>query len=134
MIGKDPKMQSIYMMIEDIAPTDTTVLIQGESGTGKEMVARAIHQMSGRAEKPFVVIDCAAYPETLLESELFGHEKGAFTGATAPEGRRFEQADGGTVFLDEIGEMSPPAQVKLLRVLQDAAVRAGRRGEKTRRA
>ncbi|RJR33043.1 MAG: HAMP domain-containing protein [Desulfobacteraceae bacterium] len=118
MIGKDPKIQSIYSMIEDIAPTDTTVLIQGESGTGKEMVARAVHQLSGRKDKPFVVIDCSAYPETLLESELFGHEKGAFTGATRQKAGRFEQADGGTVFLDEIGEISPSAQIKLLRVLQ----------------
>ncbi|RJR51706.1 MAG: HAMP domain-containing protein [Desulfobacteraceae bacterium] len=118
MIGKDPKIQSIYSMIDDIAPTDTTVLIQGESGTGKEMVARAIHQLSGRKERPFVVIDCSAYPETLLESELFGHEKGAFTGATRQKAGRFEQADEGTVFLDEIGEISPSAQIKLLRVLQ----------------
>ncbi|PKN28392.1 MAG: RNA polymerase subunit sigma-54 [Deltaproteobacteria bacterium HGW-Deltaproteobacteria-21] len=118
MIGRDPKIQAIYMMIEDIAPTDTTVLIQGESGTGKEMVARAIHHLSGRKEKPFVVIDCSAYAETLLESELFGHEKGAFTGATRQKAGRFEQADGGTVFLDEIGEISPSAQIKLLRVLQ----------------
>jgi two-component system response regulator HydG len=118
MIGRDPKIQAIYMMIEDIAPTDTTVLIQGESGTGKEMVARAIHHLSSRKEKPFVVIDCSAYPETLLESELFGHEKGAFTGATRQKTGRFEQADGGTVFLDEIGEISPSAQIKLLRVIQ----------------
>ncbi|MDD5206753.1 MAG: sigma 54-interacting transcriptional regulator [Desulfobacterales bacterium] len=118
MIGRDPKIQAIYMMIEDIAPTDTTVLIQGESGTGKEMVARAIHHLSGRKEKPFVVIDCSAYAETLLESELFGHEKGAFTGATRQKAGRFEQADGGTVFLDEIGEISSSAQIKLLRVLQ----------------
>jgi two-component system response regulator HydG len=118
MIGRDPKIQAIYMMIEDIAPTDTTVLIQGESGTGKEMVARAIHHLSCRKDKPFVVIDCSAYPETLLESELFGHEKGAFTGATRQKAGRFEQADGGTVFLDEIAEIPPSAQIKLLRVLQ----------------
>jgi len=118
MIGRDPKIQAIYKMIEDIAPTDTTVLIQGESGTGKEMVARAVHHLSGRKEKPFVVIDCSAYAETLLESELFGHEKGAFTGATRQKAGRFEQADGGTVFLDEIGEITPSAQIKLLRVLQ----------------
>jgi two-component system response regulator HydG len=117
-IGKDPKMQSIYKLIEDIAPTDATVLIQGESGTGKEMVARAVHQLSTRREKPFVVIDCSAYPATLLESELFGHEKGAFTGATRQKIGRFEQADGGTVFLDEIGEIPPSAQIKLLRVIQ----------------
>jgi transcriptional regulator with GAF, ATPase, and Fis domain len=118
MISKDQKMHGVYRMIEDTASTDATVLIQGESGTGKEMVARAIHLLSPRREKPFVVIDCAAYPETLLESELFGHEKGSFTGATRQKSGRFEQADGGTVFLDEIGEISPSAQIKLLRVLQ----------------
>ena len=103
-IGKDTKMQVIYKMIEDIAPTDATVLIQGESGTGKELVARAIHLESPRKDKPFVVINCSAYPATLLESELFGHEKGAFTGAIRQKFGRFEQAHGGTVFLDEIGE------------------------------
>jgi DNA-binding NtrC family response regulator len=117
-IGKDPKMQLIYKMIEDIAPTDATVLIQGESGTGKELVARAIHLESPRQDKPFVVINCSAYPATLLESELFGHEKGAFTGAIRQKIGRFEQAHGGTVFLDEIGEIHPSAQIKLLRVLQ----------------
>ena len=118
LIGKDPKMQFIYKLIEDVAPTDATVLIQGESGTGKELVARAIHQHSPRREKPFVVINCSAYPSTLLESELFGHEKGAFTGASRRRAGRFEQAHGGTVFLDEIGEISQAAQIKLLRVLQ----------------
>ncbi len=117
-IGKDPKMQMIYKLIEDIAPTDATVLIQGESGTGKELVARAIHVNSPRSDKPFVVINCSAYPTSLLESELFGHEKGAFTGATRRKAGRFEQADGGTVFLDEIGEIPLSAQIKLLRVLQ----------------
>ena len=117
-IGKDTKMQVIYKMIEDIAPTDATVLIQGESGTGKELVARAIHFESPRKDKPFVVINCSAYPATLLESELFGHEKGAFTGAIRQKFGRFEQAHGGTVFLDEIGEIHPSAQIKLLRVLQ----------------
>ena len=117
-VGKDPMMRAIYKLIEDIAPTDTTVLIQGESGTGKEMVARAIHQNSLRNHKPFIVINCSAYPATLLESELFGHEKGAFTGAVRQKAGRFEQADGGTVFLDEIGEIPPSAQIKLLRVIQ----------------
>jgi DNA-binding NtrC family response regulator/HAMP domain-containing protein len=129
-VGRDPKMQTIFRLIEDIAPTDATVLIQGESGTGKEMVARAIHQLSHRRDKPFVVIDCSAYPATLLESELFGHEKGAFTGATRQKIGRFEKANGGTVFLDEIGEIPPSAQIKLLRVLQTQSFeRLG--GEKT---
>jgi transcriptional regulator with GAF, ATPase, and Fis domain len=118
LIGKDSKMQVIYKLIEDVAPTDATVLIQGESGTGKELVARAIHNNSLRNNKPFIVINCSAYPDTLLESELFGHEKGAFTGAIRKKSGRFEQADGGTVFLDEIGEIPPTAQIKLLRVLQ----------------
>jgi two-component system response regulator HydG len=111
-------MQVIYKLIEDVAPTDATVLIQGESGTGKELVARAIHNQSLRRNKPFVVINCSAYPVTLLESELFGHEKGAFTGAIRQKTGRFEQADSGTVFLDEIGEISSTAQIKLLRILQ----------------
>lgn len=118
LIGKDPKMQAIYRLIGDIARTDATVLIQGESGTGKELVAHAIHQESERKDGTFVVINCSAYPEALLESELFGHDKGAFTGAIRRRIGRFEQADGGTVFLDEIGEISLQAQVKLLRVLQ----------------
>jgi transcriptional regulator with GAF, ATPase, and Fis domain len=118
MVGRHPTMQAVYRIIEDIAVTDVTVLIQGESGTGKELVARAIHESSERGDKPFVVINCSAYPDTLLESELFGHEKGAFTGAIRQRAGRFEQADGGTVFLDEIGEIPPAAQIKLLRVLQ----------------
>jgi len=130
LVGKDPQMQVIYKLIEDVAPTDATVLIQGESGTGKELVARAIHNNSLRKDKPFIVINCSAYPATLLESELFGHEKGAFTGAVRQKSGRFEQADGGTVFLDEIGEISPTAQIKLLRVLQSQKFeRVG--GEKT---
>jgi PAS domain S-box-containing protein len=130
LIGKDPKMQVIYKLIEDIAPTDATVLIEGESGTGKELVARAIHRRSPRHNKPFIVINCSAYPTTLLESELFGHEKGAFTGAIRQKIGRFEQAHGGTVFLDEIGEIAPSAQIKLLRVIQSQRFeRLG--GEKT---
>ena len=117
-IGRDTKLTLIFRLIEDVAATDATVLIQGESGTGKELVARAIHDLSPRQDKPFVVINCSAYPATLLESELFGHERGAFTGALKQRPGRFEQADGGTVFLDEIGEISASAQVKLLRVLQ----------------
>jgi len=117
-IGKDPQMRIIYKLIEDTAPTDATVLIQGESGTGKELVAKAIHHLSPRRDKPFIVINCSAFPATLLESELFGHEKGAFTGAIRQKVGRFEQAHGGTVFLDEIGEIVPSAQIKLLRVLQ----------------
>ena len=129
-IGRDPKMQAIYKLIEDIAPSDATVLIQGESGTGKELVAHAIHHRSPRRDKPFVVINCSAYPATLLQSELFGHEKGAFTGAIRRKPGRFEQAEGGTVFLDEIGEIPLSFQIKLLRVLQDQKFeRLG--GEKT---
>jgi two-component system response regulator HydG len=117
-VGKDAKMQVIYKLIEDIAHTDSSILIQGETGTGKEMVANAIFDLSLRKNKPFVVINCSAYPATLLEGELFGHEKGAFTGAVSRKAGRFEQAHGGTVFLDEVGEMPLSAQVKLLRVLQ----------------
>ena len=119
LIGRDARMQSVYQLIQDVAPTEATVLIQGESGTGKELVARAIHEQSLRRDTPFVVVNCSAYPTTLLESELFGHEKGAFTGAIKQRQGRFEQAHGGTVFLDEIGEIEPSAQVKLLRFLQD---------------
>jgi transcriptional regulator with GAF, ATPase, and Fis domain len=121
-IGKDPKMQVVFKLIEDVAPTDATVLIQGESGTGKELVARAIHQQSLRCDQPFIVINCSAYPSTLLESELFGHEKGAFTGAIRRKIGKFEQADGGTVFLDEIGEIDQAGQIKLLRVLQQQTI------------
>jgi len=121
-VGRDPKLQVVYQLIEDVAPTDATVMILGESGTGKELVAQAIHKSSERHDKAFVVINCSAYPATLLESELFGHEKGAFTGATRQKIGRFEQANGGTVFLDEIGEISPTAQIKLLRVLQNHTI------------
>ncbi len=117
-IGKDHKMRQIYHLILDIAPTDATVLIQGESGSGKELIARALHLHSHRKDNSFVIVDCSAYPQTLLESELFGHEKGAFTGATHQRKGRFELADNGTLFLDEIGEIPMMSQVKLLRFLQ----------------
>ncbi|RKX66668.1 MAG: RNA polymerase subunit sigma-54 [Thermodesulfobacteriota bacterium] len=117
-IGKDPKMQRIYQLILDIAPSNATVLIQGESGTGKELVARAIHMNSPRKDKPFVVVNCSAYPQALIESELFGYEKGAFTGATQRKLGRFEIAHEGTIFLDEVSEIPFPSQVKILRFLQ----------------
>lgn len=112
-------MQQVQQLIADVAPTQATVLISGESGTGKELAARAIHQGSRRATAPFVALNCAAIPETLLESELFGHEKGSFTGATQARQGKFEQASGGTIFLDEIGELPLPLQSKFLRVLQE---------------
>jgi len=118
-IGRCPAMHDVYKAIGRCATQDVTVLILGESGTGKELVARAIYQHSNRAGKPFLAINCAAIPEALLESELFGHEKGAFTGADRKRIGKFEQADGGTLFLDEIGDMSPATQAKVLRVLQD---------------
>jgi DNA-binding NtrC family response regulator len=118
-LGKNSRMQEIYELISDISNTDSTVLIQGESGTGKELIARAIHFNSHRKAKPFIVANCSAYSQNLLESELFGHEKGAFTGAIRRKVGRFELAHGGTIFLDEIGEVSAPTQILLLRVLQD---------------
>jgi len=122
-IGKSNKMQDIYALIENIAQSNITVLIQGESGTGKEMIARAIHNASLRRDNPFITVSCGAIPETILESELFGHEKGAFTGAIARKEGRFEMADKGTLFMDEIAEMSLKSQVDLLRVLQEKEFR-----------
>src|ERR1700691_3564348 len=116
-VGNSRSMQSIYKEIGRIAAKPVSVLIRGETGTGKELIARAIYQHSDRVNAPFVAINCAAIPETLLESELFGHERGAFTGAESRRIGRFEQADGGTIFLDEIGDMTPITQVKLMRVL-----------------
>ena len=118
--GDSPEMQTIATVIEQVSDSDVTVLIRGESGVGKELVARAIHQRSSRRDRPFVKVNCAALPAELLESELFGHEKGAFTGAATTRIGKFEQADTGTIFLDEIGEMKPALQAKLLHVLQDA--------------
>lgn len=123
LIGKSPKMVEVCQLIFTIAPTDSTVLIMGESGTGKELIARAIHDGSLRKDKPFVSVNCGAFPETLLESELFGYMKGAFTGADSNKKGLFEVSDHGTIFLDEIGEMSPTMQVKLLRVLQEKQLR-----------
>src|SRR6266581_1151451 len=122
-IGQSERMQAVFQMIETVAEVQSTVLIMGESGTGKELVARAIHDLSARAQKPFVSVNCGAFTDTLLESELFGYVKGSFTGATANRKGLFEAADQGTIFLDEIGEMSPAMQVKLLRVLQERKVR-----------
>jgi DNA-binding NtrC family response regulator len=132
MIGSSPSMRKVYQIVEQAAPTSASVLIWGESGTGKELVAKTIHQLSPRAQQPFVPINCAAIPETLLESEIFGHERGAFTGATDRREGCFELADRGTLFLDEIAEMTPATQVKLLRVLQERTFRRlGGRQEQT---
>lgn len=123
MIGESPAMQEVFRLIEKTAASDKPVLIQGESGTGKELVSRAIHRSSPLADKPLVVVNCAALPDQLLESELFGHEKGSFTGAVAAKPGLFEIADGGTLFIDEFGEMSGALQAKLLRVLEDGSMR-----------
>jgi two-component system nitrogen regulation response regulator GlnG len=121
-VGNSPVMQQVYKLIGQVAPTNTTILITGESGTGKELVARAIYQNGSRVNKPFIAINCAAIPENLLESELFGHEKGAFTGALNQRIGKFEQCDGGTLFLDEIGDMPMTTQTKILRVLQEGEI------------
>jgi len=123
LIGRSSVMQQLFDMIALVAESQATVLIQGESGTGKELVAKTIHRLSDRRTKPFVVVDCGSLPETLLESELFGHMKGAFTGATAAKRGLFEEADGGTIFLDEIADTSPTFQAKLLRVLQEGEIK-----------
>jgi Nif-specific regulatory protein len=118
-VGTSAAMVEVFALIEQVAKSDATVLIRGESGTGKELIAGAIHFASNRADKPFIKVNCAALPESVIESELFGHEKGAFTGAVATRRGRFELASGGTIFLDEIGDLTPQVQVKLLRVLQE---------------
>ncbi len=123
LVGGSSRMKEIYQLIENVAPSHSSVLILGESGTGKELVAKALHARSPRSQNPFVVINCAALPETLLEAELFGHVRGAFTGAIADKKGLFELANGGVIFLDEIGEISQAVQVKLLRVLQDGEIR-----------
>jgi transcriptional regulator with PAS, ATPase and Fis domain len=123
LIGEHPLIQKITVLVKKVATTEATVLIMGESGTGKELVARAIHAASPRTDRPFIPVNCGAIPAELLESEMFGHERGAFTGAIGQRAGMFQLANGGTIFLDEVGEMSPTLQVKLLRVLQDREVR-----------
>src|ERR1700680_1252168 len=118
-VGNSPALESVFAEVEQVAPTDSTVLIQGETGTGKELIARAIHNISSRCGRQFIKLNCAAIPFDLLESELFGHEKGAFTGAIAQKVGRFELADKGTLFLDEVGDIPCALQPKLLRVLQE---------------
>jgi transcriptional regulator with PAS, ATPase and Fis domain len=122
-IGQHPLIQKIHTLIKKVTATDATVLIMGESGTGKELVARAVHGLSPRADRPFIPVNCGAIPAELLESEIFGHERGAFTGAIGARAGMFQLANGGTIFLDEVGEMNPRLQVKLLRVLQDREIR-----------
>ena len=121
--GNHPVMEKILAISRKVATTDSTVLIQGESGTGKELVARYVHSLSRRSSNPFIAVNCGAIPAELLESEMFGHERGAFTGAVGARMGMFQLANGGSIFLDEVGEMSPSLQVKLLRVLQDREIR-----------
>ncbi len=123
-IGKSPQMQKVFQLIKQVANTSSNVIIYGKSGTGKELVAKAIHYNSPRKDKPFIAVNCSAIPESLLESELFGHEKGAFTGAVSSRKGLFEEANGGTIFLDEVGDMSLAMQAKLLRVIEDKEIRA----------
>ena len=119
MVGNSSKLREVFKQIEQVSKTQATVLIRGESGVGKELIADAIHYKSDRESKPFIKVNCSALPESLIESELFGHEKGAFTGASEMKKGRFELAEGGSLFIDEIGELSAPMQIKLLRVLQE---------------
>ena len=131
LVGASKAMQEVFRLIELVAPSTASVLITGESGTGKELAARTIHELSPRASKPFVAVNCAAIPDTLMESEIFGHEKGAFTGALERRIGCFELAEGGTLLLDEIGEMPIGTQAKLLRVLEDSqAAPVGQQGRK----
>ena len=135
LIGSGPAMRQVFETIQKVAETDLSVLIRGESGTGKEGVAQALHQRSSRRTRPFVAVNCAAISKELVESELFGHEKGAFTGADARRVGKFEAADGGTIFLDEIGDMAPETQAKVLRVLQERSFeRVGGNARRGRRA
>jgi transcriptional regulator with GAF, ATPase, and Fis domain len=122
-IGEHPLILRISQLMRKVAPTDATILIMGESGTGKELIARGVHNYSPRADRPFIPVNCGAIPNELLESEMFGHERGAFTGAIGQRAGMFQLANGGTIFLDEVGEMNPTLQVKLLRVLQDHEIR-----------
>src|SRR5204862_2300883 len=131
-VGRSPPMLRLSERVETIAQSDAPVLITGESGTGKELIARTLHERSTRAAKPFIAVNCAAFPETLLEAELFGHERGAFTGAVKRRDGRFKAADGGTLLLDEIAEVPLPAQAKLLRVLQEGTVEPLGTNESTR--
>ena len=123
LIGEHPLIQKITQLVRKVATTDATILIMGESGTGKELIARAVHALSPRVDRPFIPVNCGAIPAELLESEMFGHERGAFTGAIGQRAGMFQLANGGTIFLDEVGEMSATLQVKLLRVLQDREIR-----------